>query len=246
MHHMVGKAAWGMRYGILVVVGALIVGGCSGTASETTTTTVTTTTSTTSTTSTTAAPPTTTTTTLAPTTTVDPLARPDVLVSNVDRNSIDDFDTSGDNVYLVAMELQDLFVYLEGSPTDDADQMASLLFERDFVYWNPIMIGFLELTDHPGWHYSDPGVETLAIEVVEYSGSEAVVRIADHRAEQVITGSNNEFVKRYDGWNRRITEFTLRRGLDGLWRYADAQPSESASDENLASMVKVEWTGRDR
>ena len=72
-----------------------------------------------------------------------------MLVSNVNRNSIDDFDTSKDNVYEAAMELRDLFVFLEGNPTEDADEMMALMFERDYPHWSPIMVGFLELTDNP-------------------------------------------------------------------------------------------------
>lgn len=245
MHHMVGKATWGMRWGVLAVAGTLLVGGCSGTTAETTTTVVTTT-STTTTTTTTAAPPTTTTTTtmLAPTTTVDPLARPDVLVSNVDRDTIDEFDTSGDNVYEMVMELKDLFVYLEGNPTNDAEAMVSSIFGRDYPYWNAITVGFLELTDNPGWHYVDPGIETLGVELVEAGDDHAVLKVADRRGSQVIANGQGEVVKTYDGWDLKVTQIRFARGSDGHWRYDDLEPSVPISEDELATMVPVEWIGR--
>lgn len=247
MLYMVGMAARRARWGTLPAAALLLVAGCSGETAGTTTFPPPTSTSTVpdSTTTTSTTLPTTTTTTLpATTTTADPLARPDVLVSNVNRDSIEDFDTSKDNVYEAAMELRDLFVFLEGNPTDDAKQMMSLLFERNYPYWNPIMVGFLELTDNPGWHYSDPGVKSLGIEVVELERELAVVRIADVRPEQIITDGSGQVVKEYDGWQQRVSEFTLRRGADGLWRYADVSPSEPISDEELRAMVQVEWIGR--
>ena len=143
-----------------------------------------------------------------------------------------------------AVELQDLFVYLEGNPTDDAAAMVGLLFEPGYPYWDRILVGFLELTDNPGWRYTDPGVETLAIDVVAADNSTTVVRIADQRAEQVIADEFGEVVKTYYGWERRVTEFTLRRGDDGLWRYADAAPSQPISADEVAGMVLVEWVGR--
>jgi hypothetical protein len=245
MHHMVGKATWGMRWGVLAVAGTLLVGGCSGTTAETTTTVATTTsTSTTSTTATTPPATTTTTTMLAPTTTVDPLARPDVLASNVNRDTIDDFDTSGDNLYLVAMELKDLFVYVEGNPTTDADEMVSLMYEPSYPGWNSIMLGFLELTDNPGWSYTDPGTQTLGIQVVSVDGDTAIVNVADQRIEQVISTPEGEIVRTYDGWERRLTAVTLTRRADGQWRIASAEPLDAPTDADVASMVAVEWTGR--
>ncbi len=162
----------------------------------------------------------------------------------MNRDSIDDFDTSKDNVYEAAMELQDLFVYLEGNPTDDADAMVSLMYDPDYPYWNPILVGFLELTDHPGWRYIDPGVRTLGIAVVSLDDDTAVVRIADERQGQVIADSEGTVVKEYDGWDPRSLEFTLRRGVDGLWRYADAKTPVPLTEDVLAGMVTVEWVGR--
>jgi len=227
----------------VIIAAVVMAAGCSGETAETTTTTLPVTTTTTS---TTIAPTTSTTTaTLAPTTTtVDPLARPDVLVSNVNRDSIDDFDTSKDNVYEAAMELQDLFVFLEGNPTDDANEMMALMFERNYVYWNPIMVGFLELTDNPGWHYVDPGVQTLGIDVLSYEDAVAVIRIADVRPQQIIADSSGDVIKSYPGWERRVSEFTLRRDPDGRWHYADVAPSEPLTDLELSTMVPVEWIGR--
>lgn len=243
MHHMVGKDAWGMRWGVIALAGMLLAGGCSATTAETTTTVATTTSTTTSTTTTTP-PTTTTTTTLAPTTTVDPLARPDVLVSNVNRDSIDDFDTSGDNVYEMVMELKDLFVYLEGNPTDDAEAMVSSVFGRGYPFWNAINLGFLELTDNPGWRYVDPGVETLGIELVEAGEEYAVLRVADRRGMQVIADSDGGVVRTYDGWELKVTQITFARGSDGRWRYDDLEPSEPITEGELATMVPVDWTGR--
>lgn len=245
MHHMVGKAAWGMRYGVLVVTGILLVGGCSGTTSETTTTTAPPTTSTTSTTtSTTAAPPPTTTTTLAPTTTVDPLARPDVLVSDFDREAVEDFDTTGDDLYRITLELLDLFNYFESNPTVDASGMVSLMFERDYPHWNSIMASFVELAENPGWHYVDAGFQPLGIEVLSVSGDEAIVLFADVRDEQIIADESGVTVKEFVGWDPELTTVTLHRDSDSRWRFADAEPSVAPSDNELGVLVPVEWTGR--
>ncbi len=231
----------------LLLAGFLIVSACSGDGADTAASTTVTPASGPA--STTTAPPpeatsTATTTTQAPPTTVEVPARPEVLVSDVNRDSIDDFDTTGENAFYIAMELRDLFVFLEGNPTSSADEMVSLLFEPGYPYWDRITVGFLELTDNPGWRYTDPGVETLGIEVVASENRTAVVRVADLRETQIISNASGQLVKTYDGWNRRVSEFTLRRGTDGLWRYADALPSEPISDEELATMVPVEWTGR--
>jgi hypothetical protein len=168
-----------------------------------------------------------------------------VLVSNVNRSSIDDFDTTGDDIYRVVMELRDLFVYLEGNPTGNAEVMMSLMFEPEYPFFGEIFVGFLELTENPGWRYVDPGVETLGVELVEISGDEAVVRMADQRGPQVIANAEGTTVKTYEGWERKVTTLTFRRGSDGRWRYADLEPSVPITDNELAHMIPVEWTGRD-
>ena len=241
---MVGGTALGMRRGMLLLTGALFLSACSGTASETNTTVAPTATTATTTSTT---PPTTTTisttTTLAPTT-VGPMTRPEVLVSNVNRTSIDDFDTTGDDLYRVMMELTDLFVFLEGNPTGTAEDMVSLMFEPSYPVWNPILVGFRELTDNPGWHYVDKGVETLGVELVNTTDDSAVLRVADQRTEQAIASADATVVKTYTGWDRKVTTITLARGADGRWRYSDLLPSVPISDTDLAEMVPVEWTGR--
>ena len=247
MSHMVGMIVSGMRRGVLLLVLILVLAACSETSPATTTASPSPTTVTT-------APPTTTSTTTSTTTataavtatTVDPLARPDVLISNVNRDSIDDFDTSKDNIYEAAMELRDLFVFLEGNPTDDANDMVSLMFERDYPQWNPILIGFRELTDNPGWHYVDPGVETLGIELLEGDGTEATLRLAHRRSTQTVADADGEVVRAYDGWELTATVITFRRGPDGLWRYADLEPSEEISNDEILKMVPVLWTGREQ
>ncbi|MEA2001117.1 MAG: hypothetical protein U9N84_04415 [Actinomycetota bacterium] len=236
------------RRGTLLLAGALLATACSGTTADPTTTTTPPTTAAIATTTvaptTTSIAPTTTTKPPITTTTVDPLARPDVLVSNVNRESVDDFDTTGDDLYRVVMELRDLFVYLEGSPTGSADEMLSLMFEPDYPFWDPIMAGFLELTENAGWHYIDPGVETLGIELVEVDGDRAVFRLAGKRGVQVIADDTGNTVKTYDGWDREVPTITYKRGSDGRWRYADLESSVPISDEELATMVPIDWTGR--
>ena len=182
------------RLGALAVAGVILV-SCSGTGAETTTTTTapssttttatstTTTTTSTTTTSTTQPPATTTTTT---TTTADPLARPEVVVSNMNRDSVDDFDPTGDDLYHVAIELVDLFNYLEGHPTGTAEEMAGLMYEPDYPYWDEIVANFEELTSHPGWHYADAGIRTLGIEVLDVSGDTATVVVVEDRDIQLI------------------------------------------------------------
>ena len=242
MRHMVGINASGMRRGILLLVVVLAMAACSETSPTTTpappattvTTTPPTTTSTTS----------TTTTMAATTTTVDPLARPEVLISNVNRDSIDDFDTTGDDLYRISLELLDLFSYLEGSPTSDASKMVALMFERDYPHWDPILVSFLELSENPGWHYTDPGLEPLGVRVLNVSGDLATVQFADVRGEQIIEDVNGTVVKTYPGWAPELTTVTLRRGVDGKWRFADAEPSIAPSDSDLSALVKVEWEGR--
>jgi len=172
------------------------------------------------------------------------MTRPEVLVSNVNRTSIDDFDTTGDDLYRVMMELTDLFVFLEGNPTGTAEDMVSLMFEPSYPVWNPILVGFRELTDNPGWHYVDKGVETLGVELVNTTDDSAVLRVADQRTEQAIASADATVVKTYTGWDRKVTTITLARGADGRWRYSDLLPSVPISDTDLAEMVPVEWTGR--
>ena len=162
----------------------------------------------------------------------------------MNRDSIDDFDTSGDDLYRVVMELKDLFVFLEGNPMHSAEDMVGLIFEESYPFWDPILVGFRELTDNPGWHYVDLGVETLAVEVIQVNSGRAVARVADQRAEQVIASEDGSVVKTYPGWGRKVTTITLRRGADGQWRLIDLEPSEPISDDELAAMVQVEWTGR--
>ena len=165
-------------------------------------------------------------------------------MSNVNRDSIDDFDTSKDNVYEAVMELLDLFTYLEGNPTGDANEMVSLMFERDYPYWNSIMVSFLELTDNPGWHYIDPGIQIIAIEVRDLEADVATVAIVDRREEQLIANSEGVVVQTYPGWLRRESSATLRNGQDGLWRFADVSPSAQVTDEQVDRMVAVTWKGR--
>jgi hypothetical protein len=236
------------RLAALLVAGAIVT-ACSGGDTEPSTTTAppttVATTTTPATTSTTTTSTTTTTTSEAPTTTtVDPLARPDVLVSNPNRNSIDDFDTTGDNPYFIAMELRDLFVYLEGHPTPSAAEMMDLMFEPDYPFFDSISAGFLELAENPGWHYSDPGVETLGIALISHDEDTFIVEIADQRELQTISDTENHVVKTYGGWTRRISSFTYHRGDDGLWRYSGASESRPIDDTDVAGMVPVDWTGR--
>ena len=246
MHHMVGMAARRARWGTLLAAGLLLMSACSGETDETTTSPPPTSTTAppTTTTTTSTAPTTTTATTLPTTTTVDPLARPEVLVSNVNRDSIDDFDTTGDDLYRITLEILDLFNYLEGNPTDDADEMVSLMFERNYPFWNPIMVNFLELTDNPGWRYVDPGFQPLGIEVLSVDGDTAVVMVADTRGEQIIADDSGTVVKRFPGWEPELTEATLIRGLDGRWRYADLTNSSPLEDAVMDSLVPIQWEGR--
>ena len=244
MRHMVGTAARRARWGTLLAAG-LLVSACSADTAETTTspppssttTVAVTTTSTTSTTTTTTTLPTT-------TTTLDPLARPEILISNVNRDSIDDFDTTGDDLYRITLEILDLFNFLEGNPTDSADEMVSLMFERDYPFWNPIMVNVLELTDNPGWRYVDPGFQPLGIEVISVDVDTAVVRVADIRGEQVIADSAGNVVKRFPGWDAELTEVVLRRGTDGRWRYHDSTSLSPLGDGDLERLVPVDWEGR--
>ena len=115
---MVGNGRHQIRRAALVAL-ALVAASCSGSTTPTTTVAPATAPPTTTTVTTTTVPPTTvtTTTTEPPPTTIDPLARPDKLVSNFDRDSVDDFDTTGDNLWRVMLEIADLFNYFEGNPT---------------------------------------------------------------------------------------------------------------------------------
>lgn len=242
MPHMAGMVTGAGRRSVILAV-ALLLAACSGTSSAaapTTTTSPPTTTVTTTTTS----PPTTTTEPSTTTTTTDPLARPDVLVSNPNRSSVDDFDTTGDDLYRVVMELRDLFVYLEGHPTGTAEEMVSLMYQPSHPSYNLVLAGFRELTDNSGWHYVDPGVETLGVELVAVSGNTAVFAVADRRDEQRIADATGSVVRTYEGWDGRVTTITYERGTEGRWRYADLEPSRPLSDAELETMVRVEWVGR--
>jgi hypothetical protein len=245
MRRMAGMVTGVGRRGLVITIGLLVLGACSNSPADPTTTAppATTTIPPVTTTATTAAP-TTTTTPPVTTTTTNPPVRPDVLISNPNRDSIDEFDTTGDDLYRVVMELRDLFVYLEGHPTGTAEEMVALMFEPEYPYWDSILAGFRELTDNPGWHYVDPGVETLAVELLSASGDQATLRIADQRANQVVATTNGEVVRTYDGWPPRLISYTYRRGDDGRWRYADLSSSTLVSDGVLVTMVPVEWQGR--
>lgn len=249
MPHMVGVR--GLRVILLGAAAALVPAACSGTATGTTPSTATTSPPTTTTvarvTTTTAAPPpttTATTTTVVTTTTADPLARPDKLVSNFDRSSVDDFDTTGDDLYRVVMELVDLFNYLEGNPTGTGEDMAGFMFERDYPFWDPIVLDFDELVQNPGWHYVDAGIRVLAIEVISVDGDTATVKIADERGEQLIADADKQIVRQFPGWERKVSTFTFARGSDRRWRFAALTPSQPISDEDLAMLTPVDWKGR--
>jgi hypothetical protein len=172
------------------------------------------------------------------------LARPEVLVSNVNRDSIDDFDTTGDDLYRVAMEHQDLFNYLEGNPTGSTEQMVGLLFEPTYPLWDILISDFDLLSNNPGWHYVDPGVETLGIEVLTAEDDLASIRLADRRGTQKIADAEGTVVLEFAGWDRSVGTIMLRRGDDGRWRFLDLSPSEPISDDELDSMVNVDWSGR--
>jgi hypothetical protein len=241
---MVGNGRRGVRIGILAAV-AVLAAGCSDSGSATTSAAPTTAPPATSTTVTTTAPPiSTTTTTVVPTsTTVDPLARPDKLVSNFDRDSVADFDTTGDDLYRIVLEIADLFNYLEGSPLDSAAAMADLLVAESYPFRQQIVRDFSELADN-GWRYADPGIETVGIEVLEVIDGEAIVRVADKRGDQVIVDKNGDVAVTYDGWDLDVATFTYKRGDDGRWRYADVGPFLPATQADLESMVPIDWSGR--
>ncbi len=179
MHHMVGSAKRAWAWGLLFMAGVVLTSSCSGSSTETTTAPpATATTAPTTTAPITTVPPTTQpTTTSEPetTTTVDPMARPDKLVSNFDRASVDDFDTTGDNLYRIALELADFFNYLEGHPPDGRRDAGS-----DVQRWLPvprrILRDFKELVDN-NWHYVDQGIHTVAIDVMDIEGDRALVRL---------------------------------------------------------------------
>ena len=197
------------------------------------------------TTTTAAAPPPTTPTTAAPTTTTaDPPARPEKLVSDFDRESVDDFDTAGDDLYRVTVELFDLFNFLEGHPAGSANDMAAALVERTYPFWDSIQLGFAELTDNTGWRYVDPGIELLGVRVDSVADDAAVVTVADGRDSQVVADAKGNPVRRYDGWEPEVTSYTLVRGIDGRWRMADLDALGPVGEVNTQDLVPVEWTGR--
>jgi hypothetical protein len=162
----------------------------------------------------------------------------------MNRDSVDDFDPTGDDLYRVAMELIDLFNYLEGHPLGTAEEMASLMYELDYPSWDAIVAGFEELTANPGWHYTDPGIRTLGIDVLEVSDTTALVKRVHEREAQHIRDADDVVVREYLGWEPLVTIVTYQRGDDGRWRIADFEPSRPATDEDMAGLVPVEWTGR--
>jgi hypothetical protein len=169
--------------------------------------------------------------------------RPEKLVSNFDRESVDDFDTTGDDLYQVVVEIADLFNYLEGQPLEDPLSMVDLLTTPTYPYRDQILRDFTELTAN-GWRYADPGIETVGIEVLSVDGDQAVVIVADRRGDQVLVDSGGQVAMLYRGWDLDKATFTFERGTDRRWRYADVGEFTPASEEDLASMVPVDWTGR--
>ena len=247
MLNMVGMRSEALRrLGVLVMAGALL-SSCSGNGTESTTTKSTSPSSSSTTGATTTSTTTTTTTTTEPpetTTTVDPLARPEVVVSNMNRDSVDDFDPTGDDLYHASMELSDLFNYLEGNPTGTAEEMASLMYEPDYPKWDAIVGSFEELAANPGWHYTDPGIHTLGIDVIDITGDTASIRMVDTREAQHIRDADDVVVREYLGWEPQLLTFSIHRGDDGRWRIADLEPTRPATEEEVDAMVPVEWTGR--
>ncbi|MGA9596759.1 MAG: hypothetical protein WBV06_11410, partial [Acidimicrobiia bacterium] len=160
------------------------------------------------------------------------------------RDSVDGFDLTGNDLYRVAIEFSDLFNYLEGHPTGTAEQMAGLMYEPDYPYWDKIVANFEELTSHPGWHYADAGIRTLGIEVLELSDTTARVVYVEDRDVQLIRDADDVVVREYLGWDPELTTYILRRGDDGQWRIVDLEPTRPATDEDIASLVPVDWTGR--
>lgn len=246
---MVGMTAPGMRLGTLLATMLLAVSACSGGDSEPVTTAPT---STAPTTTTTTAPPpetttttsTTTTTTQAPTTTVDPLARPDVLVSNFDRESVDDFDTKGDNLWVVMLEIQDLYDYFEGNPEGSGEEMLGLLYTPDYRNFDVLADDLQELADND-WRYVDAGTRTLAIDVEDVSGDAAVVAWASERGEQLVADAEGTIVKTLEGWDLDLITYRLHRGDDGRWRIAEfVDRVHPVPTDVLDAMVPVQWKGR--
>lgn len=222
--------------------------GCSDSGGTTTTTAPTTSPPETIVTTTTTLTTTTTTTTAATatTTTIDPLARPDKLVSNFDRNSADDFDTTGDDLWRAMLEIADLFNYLESNPVGTGEEMLGLMYLPSHGSWEGLLGGFEELVEND-WTYVDPGTQTVAVDVDEVEGDTAIVRWASKRGDQHIADSAGTVVKTYRGWDLDILTYELLRGEDGRWRIAETLGRlNPVPDEALAEMVPVEWTGRDQ
>ena len=248
---MVGKTAPGMRLGTLLVTLALVLSACSGDDATPETSVATTVPTTTTTTTPTTAPPTTAAptttaaqvTTTAPTPTEDPLARPGVLVSNFDRESVDDFDTTGDDLYRIALELDDMFNFLEGQPEGTGEEMVSLMYEPTYPYWVDLVGAFNELAENE-WRYVDAGMETTGIDVLERTGNTASIRLTSRRGEQVIVDATGAEVKRIPGWELDIATFAIQRGPDGRWRYSNVSEFKAPTDEDLDRLVPVEWIGR--
>ena len=230
---------------------ALLAAGCSGSSTETTIASQPTTAPPTS--VATTSPPTTaaTTTTQAPTTTVttttaDPLARPEKLVSNFDRDSVDDFDTTGDNLWRVMLEIADLFNYLEGHPIGTGEEMLSQTYLPSHGSWEGLLGGFNELAENQ-WRYVDAGTQTVAIEVKEVDEDRAVVRWASQRGDQLIANRAGDVVKTYSGWDLDILTYVLLRADDGRWRIAETiEVQRPVPPQALDDMVPVEWQGREQ
>jgi len=163
----------------------------------------------------------------------------------MNRDSVDDFDPTGDDVYRAVIELADLFNYLEGSPTGTAEEMAGLMYEPDYANWDGVVANYEELTSNPGWHYTDAGIRVLAVEVLEFSGDTTTIRRVHERTTQIISDANDVIVEERPGWAPTLTVITYHRGEDGRWRYADLVSSEPATDEDIATMVPVAWTRRE-
>lgn len=236
-----------MRRGTIWVAAMLVVGACSGTTAETSTTSTAVPPSTVTTTST--APTTTTTTTTsttlpATTTTLDPLARPDILVSNFDRDSVDDFDTTGDDLYRVVMELEDLYDFFEGNPSGTGREMLGWIYTDEYASFDRLTEDLDRLIAND-WRYVDRGTETIAIDVESVSGDAAIVKWASRRGDQQIADADGNVVKTLAGWDLDLITYRLERGADGHWRIAELLERLSPVPQQVIdSMVPVEWSGR--
>ncbi len=222
----------------------LVVSACSGSATTTTSLATTTAPPTTTSTTTTTVPPTTST-TESPSATVDPLARPEKLVSNFDRDSVDDFDTTGDNLWQVMLEIEDLLNFLEVNPLSSGEEMLGLAYGDSYPDRAFLVEAFHELAAND-WHYIDAGSEIVAIEVDSIDDRDSIVRVASRRGDQLVADSQGQVVKTYQGWELDVLTYALRLGDDGRWRIADFLGRLSPVPQSvLDDMVPVEWKGRD-